>query len=172
MKQIKAFIKYVPIIIGLLLCMVIYSVTLQVAKENAMQNAIKSLKMVAVNAPNPGGTLKVKTSSKFGTDCDLTIITYAFGDKEVFPLSYAFHPKEFLSEIGANSETSYIVPISIPVTTVPGEYQMVLFARYSCNPIQRLFPSSEMAEPVAFQVRPNVEDTITDNSASTKPSSK
>lgn len=166
MKQFKNLLKYMPLAIGLAVCAVIYSVVLQVAKDNAMQNAIKSLKMVAVNAPNPGGTLKVKTSSKFGTDCDLTIITYAFGDKEVFPLSYAFHPKEFLSEIGANSETSYIVPISIPVTTAPGEYQMVLFARYSCNPIQRLFPNSEMAEPVAFKVLPNVEDTITDNSSS------
>ena len=153
-------------------CFVLYSTVLQISKDNAMQNAIKSLKMVAVNSPHPGGTLKVRTSSKFGTDCDLTIVTYAFGDTEVFPLSYAFHPKEFLSEIGSSSETSYIVPISIPITTQPGEYQMVLFARYSCNPIQRLFPSSEMAEPVQFRVLPNVEETIINSAAAVKSSRK
>ena len=168
MNYLKKYKSHLWLIATLAICFAAYSVVLQVAKDNAMQNAIRSLKMVAVNAPKPGGTLKVKTSSKFGTDCDLTIITYAFGDKEVFPLSYAFHPKEFLSEIGASSETSYIVPISIPVTTAPGEYNMVLFARYSCNPIQRLFPSSEMAEPVAFKVMPNVEETIIDSSTASK----
>jgi hypothetical protein len=120
--------------------------------QEKIAKAVASTQMKALNTPKPGGILSVASNTKLASaGCELSVATYIIGDDEVVSIGYLKHDAVFLAAV--ESETGTELEFRIPTNVKPGKWKLLVRGTYTCNPLQRLFPTTFSLPLLPFEVK-------------------
>ena len=120
--------------------------------ERAAQ-AIASTHMVAMNSPKAGEALRIHSTTKLARDgCELSLGTYYLGEDSVVANTYFKHDAVFLGLV--EDEKGVVLELRTPTTLKQGDYKLLIRGVYSCNVLQRLYPTPFSLPLIPFKVKP------------------